>query len=300
MVQGQFDRLDYQPRPVHDHVHLRLLAMDALSLNQTWAAKGVRSPFWRLYINDRAGGMLSVESGRHPLTPTHVHLVPAWVRFDCWNDTSLQHFFIHFDPVGWPPAVVRELFAAPVALEKTPGVEALFAPLLEALKAGGQDAPQAVALAKALAYHSISRIVPAAVPLGEPVHTALMPTSPLPARAGTTVVASLLLQGPNPVSAALRHIESHLGGDIDNALLAKLCHLSRSHFIRTFHATVGQTPAQYIRERRVARAAEELVMTRSKIDDVAARCGFPNRFYFSRAFMQVMGVPPAKYRSTTV
>jgi AraC-like DNA-binding protein len=300
MVQGQFDRLDYQPRPVHDHVHLRLLAMDAIPLNQTWAARAVRSPFWRLYINDRAGGMLAVDSRRHPLSPTHVHLVPAWVRFDCWNDAPLQHFFVHFDPVGWPPAVVRELFPVPLALERTAGVEALFSPLLEALKVGGQDAPQAVALAKALAYHSISRIVPAVAPILETAIAGAVLTPPAPARTGSTVVASLLLQGPNPVSAALRHIESHLGGDIDNALLAKLCHLSRSHFIRTFHATVGQTPAQYIRERRVARAAEELVMTRSKIDDVAARCGFPNRFYFSRAFMQVMGVPPAKYRATTV
>ena len=33
------------------------------------------------------------------------------------------------------------------------------------------------------------------------------------------------------------------------------------------------------------------------IEAVAAGCGFPDRFYFTRAFGRRMGVPPAAFRA---
>ena len=43
-----------------------------------------------------------------------------------------------------------------------------------------------------------------------------------------------------------------------------------------------------------------LVSTVLSIDEIADRCGFANRYYFSRVFAQRMGRPPARYRSEGV
>jgi transcriptional regulator GlxA family with amidase domain len=84
---------------------------------------------------------------------------------------------------------------------------------------------------------------------------------------------------------------------LPNAKLAELAHASESHFIRMFRRVVGCTPARHVQERRVSRAAELLERTNLTIDEIAERCGFANRFHFSRVFAQRMVEPPGRYRS---
>ena len=45
------------------------------------------------------------------------------------------------------------------------------------------------------------------------------------------------------------------------------------------------------------RAAELLAHTDLTIDEIAERCGFANRFHFSRVFAQRMVEPPGRYRA---
>ncbi|MEO0586838.1 MAG: helix-turn-helix transcriptional regulator, partial [Planctomycetota bacterium] len=57
-----------------------------------------------------------------------------------------------------------------------------------------------------------------------------------------------------------------------------------------------QTPAQYLRERRVTAAATMLRSSDASIETIASETGFGDRSYFSRAFKQVLGVSPGAYR----
>jgi AraC-like DNA-binding protein len=95
----------------------------------------------------------------------------------------------------------------------------------------------------------------------------------------------------------LRYIDAHLDEPLENARLAAFVHASESHFIRMFRRVVGCTPARHVQERRVSRAAELLERTNLTIDEIAERCGFANRFHFSRVFAQRMVEPPGRYRS---
>jgi transcriptional regulator GlxA family with amidase domain len=52
-----------------------------------------------------------------------------------------------------------------------------------------------------------------------------------------------------------------------------------------------------VQERRVQRAAELLARTTLSIDEIAERCGFANRYHFSRVFAQRMAAPPGRYRA---
>ena len=95
----------------------------------------------------------------------------------------------------------------------------------------------------------------------------------------------------------LRYIDAHLADLLPNSKLAELAHASESHFIRMFRRTLGRTPARHVQERRVSNAAELLVRTSFSIDEIAERCGFANRYHFSRVFAQRMAHPPARFRA---
>ncbi len=96
----------------------------------------------------------------------------------------------------------------------------------------------------------------------------------------------------------LRYIDEHLEEPLDNARLAAFVHASESHFIRMFRRVVGCTPARHVQERRVHQAAGLLARTHLTIDEIAERCGFANRFHFSRVFAQRMVEPPGRYRAS--
>jgi AraC-like DNA-binding protein len=271
----------YEPSPVHDHLHVRLLALDFVPLNKSWRGEGVRSSYWRLYIHQREGAAVSVAGRPYPLVPDRIHLIPAWITFDCHTQRPLDQFFIHFDLVGWPPALIRDLFSTPITLPHHAEALELFARLSALIPQKGRGSPEILGIAKALVYLAIGQIIPTTAD----------------ARSSRW---DLLLAGPSPVSEAVHHVEAYYPRDISNDTLAQRCHMSKSHFIRTFRKYLGQTPAQYIRERRVARAAEQLALTNATIDEIAANSGFANRFYFTRAFTTVMGIAPARYRAMAI
>lgn len=64
-----------------------------------------------------------------------------------------------------------------------------------------------------------------------------------------------------------------------------------------FRRVLGRTPARHVQERRVAIAADLLVGTALSIDEIAERCGFANRYHFTRVFAQLMSHPPARFRA---
>ncbi len=276
---ANFERMNYDPRTTRDHLRVRLLSVDCITLNSTWNAHDVRSPYWRLYLNSASGAYVSVSGREYALTPGQIHLIPAWVCFDCRNDAVLSHFFIHFDVVGWPPSLLRDVFPRPLSLARQPGQNAIYRALVTALSQNRHDEPETQSYAKAMVYLSLAQIITMNL------HESRW---------------EIFMRGSGTFTPALRYIESHLTEPIFNGNLAKLCFMSESHFIRSFRTVLGLSPAQYIRERRVSRGAEQLALTTHKLDDIAQRCGFANRYYFTRAFTAVMGVPPARYRAKAI
>ena len=97
----------------------------------------------------------------------------------------------------------------------------------------------------------------------------------------------------------LSWVEVHLAERLTVAALARQTGMSVRSFYRHFHATIGQTPLDYVLGQRIARAKELLATHRSEqIDAIAAQCGFEDGNYFSRVFNQRTGMTPRQYSST--
>ncbi|MFE0020580.1 helix-turn-helix domain-containing protein [Amycolatopsis sp. NPDC059021] len=84
---------------------------------------------------------------------------------------------------------------------------------------------------------------------------------------------------------------------LDVAALARLTHLSPSHFTRTFRATFGETPHRYLQRRRVERAMALLRRTDRSVTEICVDVGFGSLGTFSRTFHDIVGESPTAYRA---
>lgn len=73
--------------------------------------------------------------------------------------------------------------------------------------------------------------------------------------------------------------------------MARTAGMSRSAFAASFHDRVGQTPASYLQQWRIA-LAQSLLKDGMSIKAASLRLGFSSPSALSRSFVQVVGVPP--------
>lgn len=91
-------------------------------------------------------------------------------------------------------------------------------------------------------------------------------------------------------------IEAHLHTEFSIEKLALLTHLSVSSFKREFAKIYNDSPAHYVKNKKIEHAAELLAATNQRIGDIAFDCGFNDLAHFSKSFQTKYGVPPSQYR----
>lgn len=84
--------------------------------------------------------------------------------------------------------------------------------------------------------------------------------------------------------------------NLDVTELAMRARLSASHFRRLFQQTYGESPRHMHRRARMRRAAELLVYSDLNISEIANTLGFSTVHNLSRAFRDLTGVAPTRYR----
>lgn len=102
------------------------------------------------------------------------------------------------------------------------------------------------------------------------------------------------------LNAAVDYIERNLEGDIDIEKAARLAACSCAHFQRMFSYMVDYPLTEYIRRRRMTKAAIELRAENSRIIDVSLKYGYDSPTAFNRAFQSVHGVAPSKAKKEGV
>jgi AraC-like DNA-binding protein len=105
------------------------------------------------------------------------------------------------------------------------------------------------------------------------------------------------------VVRVLAALHADLGAVWTVTRLARLAGASRAAFVRLFAGETGLAPMAYLREQRLAKAAERLVLPSpdgavhgAKLDALAAELGYSTSFALSRAFKRRFGLAPIVYR----
>ena len=100
------------------------------------------------------------------------------------------------------------------------------------------------------------------------------------------------------VQNSIDYIEKHLCENIKLSEIAKQSYFSEYYFHRLFRKTTGASVMEYIRKRRLTKAARDLAETDEKVINVAVKYQFGSTEAFSRASKRMYGMSPKEYRNT--
>lgn len=98
------------------------------------------------------------------------------------------------------------------------------------------------------------------------------------------------------IQQAICYMEKHIYENINYSDVAKSVHMSNYNFHRTFSFVTGMTANEYIRNRRLTLAAQELQTTDISVIDAAHKYGYESPESFSKAFSRFHGSTPKHAR----
>ncbi|GAB4536586.1 MAG: hypothetical protein Tsb0014_24510 [Pleurocapsa sp.] len=94
----------------------------------------------------------------------------------------------------------------------------------------------------------------------------------------------------------LREITEYIDANLDRDLpiieLAAIAQITPYHFIRLFKKSIGQTPHQYILQRRIEKGKYLLQHSQLSTEEIAASLGFCDRSHFAKYLKRFTGLTP--------
>lgn len=123
---------------------------------------------------------------------------------------------------------------------------------------------------------------------------AILETAQRPAKPSTHSVQRGL--APWQVRRVLLYVEEKLETRIRNRDLAAVARLSEFHFNVAFRNSIGQSPHDYILQRRVERAQGLMLASDKTLAEIADECGLADQSHFTRLFRRFVGESPAAWR----
>ena len=102
------------------------------------------------------------------------------------------------------------------------------------------------------------------------------------------------------ISKALQYIEEHITDELTVEGIAEHVNISSFYFQKGFAMLCGLTLSEYIRNRRLALAGNELTAGDERIIDIAMKYGYDSPDSFTKAFTRFHGVTPTAARKGKV
>lgn len=102
------------------------------------------------------------------------------------------------------------------------------------------------------------------------------------------------------IGNSIQYIEEHITEDLTVDGIARSVGVSTFYFQKGFSMLCGFSVSEYIRNRRLALAGNDLLITDEKIIDIAMKYGYDSPDSFTKAFTRFHGVTPVSVRRDEV
>lgn len=96
------------------------------------------------------------------------------------------------------------------------------------------------------------------------------------------------------------YIKVHYMHHISMDDLCKVIRVTPQHVCRIFKKNLNLRPMEYIRKVRIDEAKSLLLYSDFKVGEIAERCGFKNKNYFSKLFFESEKIAPLEYRKSVL
>jgi AraC family transcriptional regulator len=110
----------------------------------------------------------------------------------------------------------------------------------------------------------------------------------------------ILMEWVDRLNEFICYIEEHLEEGISSEKVEKIVACPAGSFYRTFSLITGITLAEYIRRRKLTKAAFELQSTNCKVIDLALKYGYESADAFCVAFKKIHGIAPITARQQNI
>lgn len=98
------------------------------------------------------------------------------------------------------------------------------------------------------------------------------------------------------ISPALSYIRKNYMLDFPMESLAAMCHMSPTHFRRTFHSIMGSSALEHLNRTRIEKATVLLRTTEQPVLTISEDVGYHSISSFNRHFLEAEGMTPLEYR----
>ena len=92
------------------------------------------------------------------------------------------------------------------------------------------------------------------------------------------------------------YLDSNYADHITLDTLTELTHMNKYYMAHSFSKYTGQSPIQYLNNRRMEAACTLLTDTDYSISSISSSVGFSSQSYFTQAFRKKYGITPIRYR----
>jgi AraC-like DNA-binding protein len=276
----------------------QLLNADYVKLNKKWNFRNVISPYYRLYYIDEGEGVIDDQKGGLTLRPGYVYIVPSFTLCNLSCDCFLSQYFIQF-------------------LEESPDGISLFAHCRKILEveANADDIAHFKRIIAINPGRGINRSDNPLVYEKDIYYKEYTELNNLQSLATQYETQGIILQliskflkpeifhndeitaTPSVVMDAISYIQINLSTALKVSQLASRANLNTDYFSRIFHRYTGQSPLNYILQKRIERAQYLIITSNKQQNEIAEMTGFDNAQYFSRVFKKLTGLTPGAYKT---
>jgi len=102
---------------------------------------------------------------------------------------------------------------------------------------------------------------------------------------------------PARLRRVFEYIDANLDVGVRLNMLAREAGVSAFHFARLFKESTGNSPHQYLLQRRLDRAKTMLRQPAMSLAEISTSTGFADQSHFTKVFRRFTGVTPSEYRS---
>lgn len=111
-----------------------------------------------------------------------------------------------------------------------------------------------------------------------------------------SVISDSMYQISKECALAKHYIDANYSQNITLDLLASITHINKFYLAHTFTKCIGQSPINYLTQKRLSASKELLAGSNLSIAQVASSTGFSSQSYFSQIFRKEVGMTPQQYR----
>lgn len=112
-----------------------------------------------------------------------------------------------------------------------------------------------------------------------------------------SVISDSSFQLSKECALAKRYIDANYAKNITLDSLAEITHINKFYLAHSFTECIGQSPINYLTDRRLEACKELLTSSNLSVAQVASSVGFSSQSYFSQIFRKKTGMTPRQYRN---